>query len=143
MNESSEAFALAEELRPALLRVYRQLRRESEMHGLSLLQSMLLAIIRKRPGITIGELADIEKLRGPTMSGHVKQLEIAGLVQRISPDPEDRRRVGLVVTEQGAALLETVRRQRTDWLAQQIARLSDDGRQALAAAIAPLRELGQ
>jgi DNA-binding MarR family transcriptional regulator len=143
MNASPEAIALAEELRPALLRVYRQLRRESEAHGLSLLQSMLLVTIQHKPGITIGELAELERLRGPTMSGHVKQLEAGGLVLRTSPDPEDRRRVGLVVTEQGAALLEAVRRQRTDWLAQQLGRLSEAGRRALGAAIAPLRELGQ
>ncbi|HVJ55230.1 MAG TPA: MarR family transcriptional regulator [Aliidongia sp.] len=141
MDNSLEA--LAGELRPALLRIYRQLRRESEPPGLSLLQNILLGIILKHPGITIGELAEMERLRGPTMSGHIKQLEADGLVERAPPDPADRRRVGLTVTAQGKALLQAVKRQRTDWLAQQLQRLSPEGQQAIRAAIAALHELGQ
>ncbi len=140
---SPESTALAEELRPALLRLYRQMRRDSEAHGLSLLQNMLIGLIQRRPGITVGELAEIECLRGPTMSGHVKQMEAAGLVMREPRDPSDRRRVGLVVTERGTALLETIRRQRTDWLAERLERLDAAGQQAIAAALGPLAALGQ
>jgi DNA-binding MarR family transcriptional regulator len=140
-----DPLALADALRPALHRLYRQLRRQSDAPdlGVSPLQNLLLAAIVKHPGIGIGDLARLEKLQGPTISGHVKALEAAGLVKRVAPVSDDRRRTGLAVTEKGRAILEALRLRRRDWLAQQLARLSPAGRRAIHAAIGPLSEIGQ
>lgn len=137
-----DAVALADALRPAVLRLSRLLRREMDTAGMSPLQTLLLALIDRHPGIGVGDLARLEGLRGPTVSGHVKQLEAAGLVVRTVPDAGDRRRVGLRVTTQGTARLARLRRQRSSWLAAEITKLTPSARRALAAAVGPLQQLG-
>lgn len=134
---------LAEAMRPALARLYRRLRRETQDGDISPLQNLLLVLIIKSPGIGVGALAEIEGLRGPTVSGHIKQLEAAGLVARTPPDPQDRRRTGLVATAEGVRRAEALRRQRTDWLARRLDHLSPAERQAIAAAIPALVRLGE
>jgi DNA-binding MarR family transcriptional regulator len=138
-----DAYALAEALRPALHRLYRQLRRETHDAGLSPLQALLLAVIMRQPGIGVAELARMEKLRGPTISGHVKAMERDGLIARSEPDPSDRRRNGLVATEKGRELILALKKRRTDWLAAELVKLSPQHRAAIRAAIEPLMEIGQ
>jgi DNA-binding MarR family transcriptional regulator len=132
---------LAEVLRPTIFRLSRLLRRQMDGSGVSPLQSLLLALIEQSPGIGVGELARLEGLRGPTMSGHVKRMEEDGLIERTAPDPADRRRAGLAVTAQGRATLVRLRRQRRDWLAARLAMLDPAARQAICAALAPLKQL--
>ncbi|AYG57957.1 MarR family transcriptional regulator [Rhizobium jaguaris] len=143
LQELEEAMALAEALRPALHRLYRQLRREVEDPGISPLQALLLVAILRQPGIGVAELARLEKLRGPTISGHIKAMECEGLVTRSAPDPEDRRRNGLIATDKGRALIKGIKQRRTDWLAFELAKLSPEARAAIRAAIGPLGDIGQ
>jgi DNA-binding MarR family transcriptional regulator len=141
-----QAAALADELRPALHRLHRQLRRNSggdPSRTVSPLQNLLLAAIVEQPGMGVGELARIEKLRGPTISGHIKSMVAAGLVARKPPDSEDRRRIGLLATAKGRASLEASRRRKRDWLAGRLANLSPASRRAIQRAIAALNEIGQ
>jgi DNA-binding MarR family transcriptional regulator len=137
------ATALAEELRGVLHRLLRQLRHEGDDMGISRLHLLLLATLREHPGIGIGDLARLEKLRGPTISGHVKSLEALGLVERAAPDPRDRRRVGLVLTAKGSDVITAFKRSRTDWLARRLAGLSPAAREAIRDAIGPLNEIVQ
>jgi DNA-binding MarR family transcriptional regulator len=141
----SHAFELADELRVALHHVFRRLRQEGEdeVTGLSLQQKILLSTISTMPGIGVAELARMEKLRGPTMSGHIKTLEAAGLVARDAPDPEDRRRSGLLLTVQGAAVLDAMRSRRRDWMARRLAQLPPEGVAALQNAMIYLKEIGE
>lgn len=142
MSPAADMLALADELRPGLLRVSRQLRRDAQGPGFSALDTILLGVIKKRPGIGISELADSEHLSRPTMSEHVKRLERAGLVARLAPgEGQDQRRVGLKITPTGTRALDAVRRQRNDWLAARLAKLTPEAREALAAAARPLLEL--
>jgi DNA-binding MarR family transcriptional regulator len=73
-----EIAALAEALRPALLRASRKLRREAQKAGVSALDAQLLAVIQKNPGVGAAALADREQITRPSMSGHVKRLLAAG-----------------------------------------------------------------
>ena len=143
-KHQDDALALADALRPVLHRLYRQLRRESEdLHrGVSPLQNLLLAAIIEHPGIGVADLARIEKLRGPTISGHVKRLESAGLIARTPPLSEDRRRVGLMATARGRGSIEAIKRRRRDWLAHQLGHLSFAARRAIRKALGPLSEIG-
>jgi len=143
-DRQDDALALADELRPVLHRLYRQLRRESEDldRGVSPLQNLLLAAIIEHPGIGVGDLARMENLRGPTISGHIKRLESAGLLTRAPPQYPDRRRVGLIVTAKGRGSIEAIKRRRRDWLASRLGDLSAAARRAIARAIEPLREIG-
>lgn len=141
----AEARELADALRVSLHHIFRRIRQEGDddPSGITLLQKMLLSTISQNAGIGVAELARMEKLRGPTISGHIKTMENAGLVTRDEPNPEDRRRVGLRLTEKGTAVLEDIRNRRLDWLARRLAKLPPEGAQALRSAITYLDQVGQ
>jgi DNA-binding MarR family transcriptional regulator len=139
--KSPSAKSLSEDLRFVLHRLFRQVRRESQDLGVSPGRLLLLAAIREKPGIGVAELAQLERLRGPTVSAHINALEALGLVKRSPPDPNDRRHVGLVVTRKGTTIIEAIKRSRADWLTRKLAQLPPAGRAAIRNAIAPLREI--
>ncbi|WP_374576085.1 MarR family winged helix-turn-helix transcriptional regulator [Phenylobacterium sp.] len=139
-DNPADPVALAEALRPAILRVSRRLRQEANKVGASALDALLLGQILRTPGVGVCDLADEEKISRPTMSSHIKRLEAAGWVSRAT-DAEDGRRSGLTITDAGREALAAIRRQRNDWLAARLAQLPAEARQALAAAAAPLLEL--
>jgi DNA-binding MarR family transcriptional regulator len=132
--------AVAEKLRPLLLHLNRDLRREALPTGVTVGQVALLAAIREDPGIGMRELATRERMSAPAMSGYVDRLEAAGLVVR-GPVEGDRRRVGLHLTDPARRLLRSTRRMRTAWLADRMRRLNDDQIAALEAALEPLTML--
>jgi DNA-binding MarR family transcriptional regulator len=135
------AKSLSEDLRFVLHRLFRQVRRDSQDLGVSPCHLLLLAAIREKPGIGVAELAQLERLRGPTVSAHINALEALGLVKRSPPDPNDRRHVGLVVTKKGTTIIEAIKRSRADWLTRKLAELPPAERAAIRNAIAPLREI--
>jgi DNA-binding MarR family transcriptional regulator len=136
----TDTLTIADQLRPTLLRVGRELRREARALGASPEQVSLLVTIKYSPGIGIRELAARERVSPPAMSNHVDRLERDGLVER-TPSPDDRRRVGLTLTDEGQRLLRRVRSRRTAWLASRLAALSDEELEAVAAAVEPLSRL--
>jgi DNA-binding MarR family transcriptional regulator len=136
-----DASALADALRPSLLKISRQLRREAQPLGLTPLDVTLLSTVGKREGIGVSELAVFEQTSRPTMSAHVKRLEAAGWVRRLPPPAEDKRRYGLVVTPAGKKALDAVRRRRNDWLAARLGALTPQARAALARAAGPLAQI--
>ena len=89
----NESIDLAAQLRPAILRLNRLLRRETQAFGVSPLMVMLLSAIDKEPGIGVNDLANRENMRAASMSNHVKQLEAAGYIQRDQTLHTDKRRV--------------------------------------------------
>jgi DNA-binding MarR family transcriptional regulator len=136
----TDTVAIADRLRPTLLRVGRELRREARELGVSPEQVSLLVTIKYAPGIGVRELAARERVSPPAMSNHVDRLERDGLVAR-TPSADDRRRVGLTLTDEGQRLLRNVRSRRTAWLASRLGELSEDELRAVEAAIEPLARL--
>jgi DNA-binding MarR family transcriptional regulator len=145
MTTTPDPAQLSEDLRSALKGLMRAMRRDAERQdsGLSLLQTMLLHSVGERPGIGVAELARMQQVRNPTMSAQVKALELAGLLARAAPDPQDRRRSGLQLTQEGQARLDRMHAQRMDWLSQRVARLSPEQMRQLGAAIEPLTLIAQ
>jgi DNA-binding MarR family transcriptional regulator len=135
-----DATAVADELRPVLMRLSRGLRREARALGITAGQVTLLFLIKGSPGLGVRELALRERISPPAMSGHVRRLERAGLVER-TPHPSDRRRHGLTVSAQGERLLRSVKSLRTAWLAERLRELEPDELAAVELAIAPLARL--
>jgi len=135
-----DTVAVADKLRPALLRVGRELRREAREVGVSPEQVSLLVAIKYAPGIGVGELAALERVSAAAMSKHVDRLERAGLAER-KPSADDRRRVGLTLTDEGQRVLRRVRSRRTAWLASRLRGLSPDELAAVEAAVEPLSRL--
>src|ERR1044072_6213522 len=95
-NTSADPTTIANRLRPALLRLNRDLRRELHSLDVTGQQVSLLVTIQKESGIGRRELARWEHMSAPGMSKHISRLEAAGLVRRT--EVEDRRRVGLELT---------------------------------------------
>jgi DNA-binding MarR family transcriptional regulator len=133
--------AVANRLRPALLRANRALRREVHALGVTGGEASLLALIQDEPGIGVRELAARERMSPAGMSKYVARLERAGLLRRT--ELPDRRRVGLAVTAEGVRVLASVRRRRTSWLASRLRALSPSELDALDAAVEPLLKLAE
>jgi DNA-binding MarR family transcriptional regulator len=131
---------LAEELRPALLRIGRHLRRETEELGVTSHQATLLWLVRTRPGLSLRELANEEGISAPSLSAHVDRLEALGLIRRVRSS-DDRRRVGLELTPEGRTTLRRVRARRTTWLANRLAGLADEDRERVERALPALKAL--
>jgi len=131
--------ALADQLRPVLLRLSRELRREAQSLGVTGGQVALMFLIKRNPGITASELAERERMSAAGMSGHIARLESAKLIERARA--EDRRRIGLTLTPAGDKILASVRKRRTVWLAGHLKQLSAAERQAIADALPALERL--
>ena len=123
-----------------LLRLARNLRKETEALGVTSHQVTLLWLVRNRPGLSLRELAEQEGISAPSMSGHVDRLEAAGLLRRVR-STDDRRRVGLELTREGSALLKRVRARRTTWLAERLEQLDDADRARIEDALPALYAL--
>jgi DNA-binding MarR family transcriptional regulator len=137
---AADPTVLANRLRPVLLQLNRQLRREIHSLGVTGGQVSLLVQIKLRPGIGIRELAALERISVPGMSKFVSRLEDAGLVQR-APVVGDQRRVGLTLTRAGQKVLRSVKSRRTAWLSARLRELDPDELDAIDAAIEPLAHL--
>lgn len=131
---------VARELRPVLLKLNRELRRETAAFGVTGSQAALLNMIRKSPGIGVRELAARERIAPASMSVAVARLEKAGLIRR-TDDPLDRRRQALWVNEAGDRVLRAVRTRRTAWLASRLSQLPPHKLEAVFNAIEPLADL--
>jgi len=131
--------AVADRLRPTLLRLGNELRRE-KIAGVSPHQVGLLVSIKYEPGVTVGELATGERVSTAAMSKRISRLERDGLVARTQSEA-DRRCVGLTLTEEGQRTLRRVRSRRTAWLASRLSALSPDELAAVEAAAGPLAQL--
>lgn len=138
---SGEALAVANKLRPVLLHLNRQLRREAQTQGISPGQVSMLAGIEGNPGIGIADLASREGMAAPSVCTAVDKLEAAGYVTRLRDTTPDRRRVGLAITPRGSALLRRVRSRRTSWLAARLQALTADERARINDAIDALSAL--
>ena len=137
---AADPTVLANRLRPVLLQLNRQLRREIHSLGVTGGQVSLLVQIKYRPGIGIRELAALERMSVPGMSKFISRLEEAGLVQR-APVEGDQRRVGLTLSPAGQKVLRSVKSKRTAWLAARLRDLDPEELEAIDAAIEPLAHL--
>src|SRR6202035_4408229 len=88
---------LASDLRVVLGQLVRRLRAE---HRFSLSQGAVLGRLDREGTSSIGELAVAERVRPQSMAQTVCDLEALGLIAR-RPDPGDRRRVLVELTESG------------------------------------------
>ena len=131
---------VASDLRPVLLRLSRELRKETEQLGVTARQATLLWLVKRSPGLSLAELAGEEGITPPALSGHVDRLEAAGLLERVR-STEDRRRVGLRLTEDGERLMRRIRARRTTWLADHLRALEPAELEAVEAAMPALRRL--
>ena len=122
----------------ALTRLTRLMRREAPV-ALSAGSITALASVVERP-MRVGDLAAADGVRAPTMTRIVDGLVAEGYAERV-PDPADRRACLVRATTAGVEVVTGARAARARVLARHLARLTDEQRAALAAAVPAIEAL--
>jgi DNA-binding MarR family transcriptional regulator len=131
--------AMAAHLRISATRLARLLRRQADT-GLTPSQLSALTSIERHGPLTLGALAEHERVAPPSITKVVAKLEEKRLVTR-RVDAVDRRVAHVASTPAGSALIAEVRQRKDVWLAARLADLDDDQRTRLAAALDVIDEL--
>ena len=111
-------------LRIGIMRLSRRLQSERPTTDLTLTQLSALGVLNAHDELTIGELANAERVKPPSMTRTINVLEEAGLVKRCAHE-SDGRQVVVKVTDAAREVLLENRRLRDQWLADHLATLSD------------------
>src|SRR5229473_4428237 len=126
---AKEGFETADRLHSAAIHLLRRLRVRDRESGVGPAQLSALSVLVFGGPRSLGELADAEQVRPPTMSRIVAGLESAGLVRRHAT--EDGRRVRLEASTKGTKIVQEGRKRRVESLAKALALLSENERQQL------------
>ncbi len=132
---------LAGALRPALLRLGRRLRQmRDDSLELTPTQLSAMGVLLNHGDLLMGALAELEKVRPPSMTRVVNGLEERGLVARRAGERDGRQSlVGL--TAEGRRVLLANRRRRDAWLAVRLAELDPDELAVLRRAVPILEKV--
>ncbi len=131
---------LADRLHSAAIHLLRRLRRQDDASGLAAPQLSALSVIVFGGPITLGDLAQAEQVRPPTITRLVAALEADGLVERVTAS-DDRRVVHVRATSRGARLLQEGRRRRVASLATALRALPAAERAAIARALPAIEKV--
>jgi DNA-binding MarR family transcriptional regulator len=128
-------------LRFATMRLVRLLRQHADPEtGLSPTLISALGTLHRDGPLTLGRLAELERVQPPSMTKTVSQLEERGLVAR-ETDAEDRRVARVRLLPAAEALLDELRTKKNEYLAARMAALDAEERAALEAALPALERL--
>ncbi len=130
---------LADQLHSAAIHLLRRLRVRDRESGIGPAQLSALSVLVFAGPKSLGELADAEQVRPPTMSRIVAGLQRAKLVRRHATD--DARRIKLEATPKGIALMWEGRQRRVESLAKAVDNLRESERQKLQQTIALLNQM--
>jgi DNA-binding MarR family transcriptional regulator len=130
---------LAADLRVSLGQITRRIRNEVSF---PLSQAMVLGRLHREGPQSISDLAAGARMRPQSMAEAVSELEAAGFVRRY-PDPDDRRRRFVALTDTGRTAIDEDRAHRDTWLARILASLSAEERAALREAAPVLRRIAE
>jgi DNA-binding MarR family transcriptional regulator len=114
---------LAAHLRIVVMRLQRRLRAEAGDELSPTLVAALVSVERHGP-LTLGRLAELERVTPPSITRVVAALERDGLVVR-EADEHDRRVSRIAVTPEGSRLLRRSRTRKAAYLARRLERLDD------------------
>ena len=120
---SEDLLEAADKLHSAAIHLLRRLRVRDRESGIGPAQLSALSVLVFGGPRSLGELADAEQVRPPTMSRIVSGLHKAGLLKREAT--EDGRRVRLVATAKGTKILWEGRKRRVESLANALEALGD------------------
>jgi DNA-binding MarR family transcriptional regulator len=117
----------AAHLRTAIVRTARRLRQEAaaETSGLTPTSVAALATIERHGPMTPSEIAEIERVKRPTITRTLGCLEREGLIER-APDPDDRRSALVSINGAGRERLRRLRKRKNAYLARRMRDLSED-----------------
>src|ERR671924_1936179 len=107
---SPELLEAADKLHSAAIHLLRRLRVRDRESGIGPAQLSALSVLVFAGPRSLGELAEAEQVRPPTMSRIVAGLQRAGLVCRL--ETQDKRRMLLEATPKGTKILQEGRKRR-------------------------------
>jgi DNA-binding MarR family transcriptional regulator len=139
INPRSEADEIADRLHSAAIHLLRRLRVRDLESGIGPSQLSALSVLVFGGPRSLGELADAEQVRPPTMSRIVAGLEREKLVRRAAT--EDARRVRLAATPKGEKILWEGRQRRVETLANALKLLPQKEMRQLGEAAALLQQI--
>jgi DNA-binding MarR family transcriptional regulator len=116
--------AVADRLHSAAIRLLRRLRLEDRKTGVGPAQLSALSVLVFAGPRSLGELAEAEGVRPPTMSRIVTALRRSGLI-RAEKVGGDRRKLRLVSTKRGHQVMQEGRRRRVEQLARALRSLPE------------------
>jgi DNA-binding MarR family transcriptional regulator len=123
----------------AVMRLARRLRQES-VGDITQSQLSALSVVDREGPLSLGELADIERVAPPSMTRIASRLEEHGWVVR-TVDATDRRVARLHISDSGRALLKETRTRRDAYLASRLRGLSPEDREIIERALPLLERL--
>jgi DNA-binding MarR family transcriptional regulator len=129
-----------EELAGCVERLVTWLRRSTAVPGYSVTARSTLARLRTGGPGRVSDLARLEGVTQPAMTGLVNRLETEGLVRRTA-DPSDARAALVELTAAGGAFVDARRADRVRVLGERVARLTPAERAAVFAALPALDRL--
>jgi DNA-binding MarR family transcriptional regulator len=129
-----------EELAGCLERLVGWLRRSTAIPGYSVTSRLTLTRLYVDGPARISDLAPLEGVTQPAMTGLVNRLEGEGLVRR-SADPTDARAALVALTDAGRAFVDARRAERVRVLGARVQRLSEADRRAILDALPALDRL--
>jgi len=119
MNDPHK-FRLASELRAALTRLIKKLRKESPTGlSLSLTERSTLSLLEQHRELLPSELAAMEMITNQSMSQVLNHLFELGYVIRTGSQT-DKRKVNISLSQLGHTTLQQFRHERDEWLAKAI-----------------------
>jgi DNA-binding MarR family transcriptional regulator len=124
----------ASQLRTAIVRTARALRQDAAAEtGLGAGTTAALATINRDGPLTPSELADIERVKRPSMTRTLACLDREGLIER-TPDPADGRSSLVSISAAGRERLAALRRRKSAYLARRLRKLDPEEVATLARA---------
>jgi DNA-binding MarR family transcriptional regulator len=136
---ASPTLGLADQLHSTAIHLLRRLRVRDRESGIGPAQFSALSVLVFAGPRSLGELANAEQVRPPTMTRIVAGLERSGLVRRHAT--EDGRRMRLEATARGTKIMWEGRHRRVESLAHALASLAEVERDQLGTAIRLLQQV--
>ena len=118
---AESAIEVADRLHSAAVHLLRAVRRRDPAMGIGPAQASALSVLVFGGPRSLGELAEAEQVKAPTMSRIVAGLERSGLARR--RPTEDGRRIRLEATAKGVKVMQEGRERRVETLARALAAL--------------------
>lgn len=126
-------------LQLAITRLSRLLRQEVQAE-LTPSQISALSTIRRCGPLTLGELAEQERVAPPSVTRMVDRLADQGYVERIA-DPDDGRVCRVVTTTRAEEMVGEARARKAAWVEDRMAELGAEDRRRVVAAVSAIEQM--
>ncbi len=141
-DEAVQSAVAVLETVPLTMRAIRHEMRAGRDPALSVPQFRAMLFVRREPNVGLGAVADHLGVTAGAASELIERLVRQGLVNR-DPDPRERRRVRITLTDLGSDQLQAAEQRTRRWLAGVLGHLDASQRARLSEALADLRRAVQ